>query len=82
MENALYWVTGIILSWILLYYIIKAAVMNAIRDSGLVKKITDLVKENLPEDKPNTAQLSIKKKYKSGEITFDEYKSAWDKLKN
>lgn len=83
MEYALYWLVGIIVSWVLLYYIIKAAVMNGIRDSGLVQKIHDRYNEsNLQENKYSIAELSLKKRYENGEITFDEYKSEWNKLRN
>lgn len=75
---SLLYIIGIIIGLLILYYIIKAAVKNAILEtrnaSEPERRVTNL------EKIPNSQQIALQKKYDNGEITFEEYKKEWDRL--
>ncbi len=78
----LYWVIGVVLGWLLLYYIIKSAVVNGIRDSGLLEREHErYVAQKIHESEPSSAQRLLKQKYENGEIEFEAYKEEWNRLK-
>lgn len=82
MYTLLICLVGIIAGYFVLYYVIKTAVINGIRDSGLIEQRHEQYVENkIQENTPNSAQLLLKQKYEKGEMTFDVYKSEWNKLK-
>lgn len=71
----LFWVVGFVLGCLILYNIIKVAVVNGIRDSGLLEREHErYVEQKILESKPNSAQMLLKQKYENGEIDFEAYK--------
>jgi uncharacterized membrane protein len=82
LQPLLFWIVGIVLGLLLLYFVIKTAIVNGIRDSGLLEREHEIyVERNILENKPNAAQVLLKEKYEKGELTFEIYKSEWNKLK-
>ncbi|MES2373843.1 MAG: hypothetical protein V4557_14785 [Bacteroidota bacterium] len=80
--SILFWVIGGILGWVLLYYVIKSAVVNGIRESGLLESEQKRhVEQQIFESSPNSAQMLLKQKYEKGEISLEEYQSEWNRLK-
>lgn len=77
--NLLYF-TGIVLGWITLYYTIKAAVKNGIKEANSEKVLPTPYKDYKPEKLPNTEQVKLQQRYNNGEITFNDYQTEWNKL--
>lgn len=75
-------VVSFILGMFILYFVIKAAVVNGIRDSGILDRSeSSLPEQNPAYYKPNSAQELLKTRYEKGELSFDEYIHEWNKLK-
>ncbi len=52
----LFWIVGLVFFGFLLYFIIKTAVVNGIRDSGILQRGHDeCVEKKIAEHKPNSA---------------------------
>jgi uncharacterized membrane protein len=82
LQTLLLWIAVVAIGWFLLYFIIKTAVTNGIRDSGLLeRRHQEYVEQKNNDNRPNSAQLLLKEQYEKGEITFDEYKTEWKRLK-
>lgn len=82
MYTLILWVVSVILGIFILYFVIKTAVVNGIRDSGILEKGENSLPEQNPAYyKPNSAQEALKKKYEKGELSFEEYIQGWNKLK-
>jgi uncharacterized membrane protein len=82
LQTLLLWIAVVALGLFLLYFIIKTAVTNGIRDSGLLeRRHQEYIEQKNIENRPNAAQLLLKEQYEKGEITFDEYKTEWKRLK-
>lgn len=78
----LFWIVGIVFWGFILYFIIKMAVVNGIKDSGILERRHDeYVEKKIAEHSPNSAQALLKERYEKGEMTFEEYKSEWNRLK-
>lgn len=78
----LFWAASIILGWILLYFVVKAAVVNGIRDSGLLERERkNQTEQKIHDTSPNSAQILLKQRYEKGELTFNAYVEEWNKLK-
>ena len=73
-------IIGIIISWIILYYVIKAAVRNGIKEAQPNKEPVTYIKEQKLEKSANPEQTKLQRRYDNGEITFEVYKSEWNKL--
>lgn len=69
-----------IISLVIFYHIIKAAVKNGIIESRGNKEATTYSNHSKPERPANTEQEKLQQRYDKGEITFEEYKAGWDKL--
>ena len=68
---------------LVLYFIIKWAVKNAIIESRNVSDVTTTYQKvsDKSEDKYlSTAQKELKGKYERSEITLEEYQKEWNKL--
>ena len=75
-----FYISCVIIAWIIFYYVVKAAVRNGIKEAMVDKDVMPLIK-NQKIDKPaNAAQLKLQQRYNNGEITFETFQSEWDKL--
>lgn len=75
-----------IVALVVIYYLIKSAVKNAIIESRQTITHTHENRINnekyVPSQDPySPAQLELMRRYEKGEIKMDEYKSEWNKLK-
>lgn len=77
----LFYFIGLILSWIIIYYVVKAAVKNAIKESRVDNAATTSIQERKPELFANPEQMRLQQRYDKGEITFEFYQSEWEKFK-
>lgn len=71
---------GLLLFCFILYYVIKSAIVDALKES---KKSKDgNISKDIPLPTPtwNAAQIALKNKYEKGEITIEEYTNEWNKL--
>jgi len=75
----LLYIAGIILGWVILYYLVKAAVRNGIKEASK-KESTTIPTSHDRDFFSNSAQLLLQKRYDKGEITFEEYQTEWNKL--
>lgn len=71
---------GIIISWIIFYYVVKAAVKNGIREASTEKILPTYFKDSKPEKPANSEQIKLQQRYDMGEITFEVYQAKWNKL--
>lgn len=71
---------GIVISWTVLYYVIKSAVKNGVIEALSKKQIAPNTQEYKPEKKANLQQIELQKKYDNGEISFEVYHSEWNRL--
>jgi len=71
---------GALISWVIFYYVVKAAVKNGIREARSDKEVPTFIRNNTPERPANAAQMRLQQQYDKGEITFDEFNSQWNKL--
>lgn len=78
----MYYLVGAVISWTIFYYTIKAAIKWAIRETNEEKEISEMKKiASQSKDVTMTPALAeLQKKYDRGTITFDQYKTEWDKL--
>lgn len=77
------WIVSFILGMLILYFVIKTAVVNGIRDSGILERSENSLPEQNPAYyKPNSAQELLKKRYEKGELSFEEYIQEWNKSKS
>lgn len=67
-------------NWVLLYYVIKAAVRNGIKEARAKNTAPLKNYKKMDEGPPNDAQANLQKQYESGKITFEEFQSQWNKL--
>ncbi|HNP24737.1 MAG TPA: DUF6019 family protein [Panacibacter sp.] len=75
-------ITGALISWVILYYVVKAAVKNGIRETRSDKEVQTLIRTGSSERLANPAQLKLQQQYDKGEINFEEFKSQWNKVGN
>jgi uncharacterized membrane protein len=59
----------IFLGWVLFYYVVKAAIKNAIIESRMDDS-----------NKPSEEFTILTEKYHKGELTFEEYQNKWKEL--
>lgn len=71
---------GVIISWIIFYYVVKAAVRNGIIEAQADKQVQTFIEKSTPERLANPAQVTLQQQYDKGEITFEEFQSQWNKL--
>ena len=76
----LLYIIGIIISWIILYYVVKAAVKNGIREAIPEKTLPTFFRDSKPEKPVNLEQIKLQQRYDKGEITFEIYQQEWNKL--
>ena len=69
-----------IISLVIFYHIIKAAVKNGIIEARSHKEVATYSNDSKPERPANTEQAKLQQRYDKGEITFEEYKAEWNKL--
>ncbi|MBD0350429.1 MAG: hypothetical protein ICV65_04650 [Flavisolibacter sp.] len=74
------YIVGVVISWIIFYYVVKAAVRNGIREARANKEVRTFIGNSTPERPANPAQARLQQQYDKGEITFKEYQSQWNKL--
>ncbi len=78
----LIYVAGAAIILAIIYYIIKAAVKNGIIDANeIINGKGKLYTKSVVESLPNSAQAELQKKYEKGELSFEEYKKEWDRLR-
>ena len=68
------WLLGLILGIFIFYLVIKKAIVNGIRDSGILES-----KDNSISGKKSEEDL-LKYRYENGEISFETYVQEWKKL--
>lgn len=69
-----------VLSWLIFYYVVKAAVKNGIREA-LARETTSGYDDNRnPERMTSPRQVKLQQQYDRGEISFEVYQSEWGKL--
>lgn len=71
---------GIIISVAILYYVVKAAVRNALKEANADKELSVFIKENKQDLTTNLEQRKLQQRYDKGEITFEVYQTEWKKL--
>lgn len=71
---------GALISWIIFYYVVKAAVRNGIREARSDKQVQNFTANSTPEKPANSAQMRLQQQYDKGEINFEDFKSQWNKL--
>ena len=76
----IFYIIGIIISWIIFYYVVKAAVKNGIREASSDKIMPTDFRDSKPEKPANSEQIKLQQRYDKGEITFEIYQSEWNKL--
>jgi uncharacterized membrane protein len=79
MINVFYIIAGII-SWIVFYYVVKAAVRNGIKEAHSDKELPKDIAERKDGRFANSDQLKLQQRYEKGEITFEAYQTEWNKL--
>jgi uncharacterized membrane protein len=70
----------VLISWFILYYVIKAAVRNGIKEAWSDNNGSAFSGVEQREKNANFAQTRLQQQYNNGEISFEEFKSQWDKL--
>ncbi len=76
----LLYIIGAIVSWIIFYYVVKAAVKNGIKEARNNNEVSTYIKNSKPERLANPEQAKLQQRYDKGEITFEVYQSEWNKL--
>ncbi len=72
---------GACIALAILYYIIKAAVTYGIIEAQQIQnKKTSFVNEK-PKSIWTPAQIDLQKRYERGELTIEQYKMEWGKIK-
>jgi hypothetical protein len=77
-STLIYYMAGSLIGLVIFYNIIKAAVRNGIREARKDAE-PPVIAKGIPDVKPNEKQLELQERYNKGEITFDVYKSEWEK---
>ncbi len=72
------------LTWAILYYTIKSAVKNGMIEAHRFNSLPEEIQRAMMDEDSSftTEQLELKKRYEKGELTIEEYKTEWDKLKS
>jgi len=76
-----HWIVGVILGWVILYYVIKTAVKNGILEARNSSASQASHRTASPELPTNPEQVRLQQRYDRGEITFDEYQAEWKRLR-
>ena len=76
----LLYITGIIIIWIIFYYVVKAAVKNGIKEALYDQILPTSFRANKPEKPANPEQIKLQQRYDRGEITLEIYQEEWNKL--
>ena len=71
---------GALISLVIFYFIVKAAVVNGIREARSDIEVQTFSRNSTPEIPANAAQMRLQQQYDKGEVTFEEFKSQWNKL--
>ena len=71
---------GLIFFCIILYYVIKSAIVDALKEVKKGKNSATTYTPAIPAPNWTAAQISLKDRYEKGEITIDEYTKEWNKL--
>lgn len=71
---------GAIITWIIFYYVVKAAIRNGIKEAHADKETQALIENRMPERPANGTQQMrrLQEQYDKGEITFEKFKSQWN----
>ena len=82
-----FYLLAIVIGWILLYFVVKAAVRDGLKEALSENASVDFgrsplrnIQETIPERPANAAQKNLQKQYDKGEISFDVYQSEWNRL--
>ena len=73
-------IIGVIIGWVIFYFVAKAAVRNGIKEARVDQEAPKYAKETKPERPVNAEQMKLQQRYDEGEIPFEEYQSEWNKL--
>jgi uncharacterized membrane protein len=73
---------GVIVTWIIFYYVIKAAVKNGIKEARNENEVPTNFKDSMPVKFASTEQAKLQQRYDKGEITFEVYQTEWNKLRS
>ena len=79
-ETLVLYIAAAIIGWVIFYYVVKAAVKNAIIEARSDMERPSLVKDSEPEKIGTPEQMKLQERYAKGEISFEVYKTEWDKL--
>ena len=81
LTKLLIYIIGACISLAIFYYTVKAAVKYGILEANETKNGIRNETTTIQESLPNHAQAELQKKYDKGELSFEEYKKQWEKLK-
>lgn len=76
----LFYFIGVVIGWVIFYYVVKAAVKNGIKEARGDKEIPTYIRDSKPEIPANSEQRKLQQRYDNGEIPFEVYQSEWNKL--
>jgi hypothetical protein len=71
---------GVVIGWVLLYYVVKSAVKNGIKEARVDTEFPTYIMDNKPEIQSNSEQRKLQQRYDKGEIPFEVFQSEWNKL--
>ena len=76
----LLYIIGIIIIWVIFYYVVKAAVRNGIKEARPDNILPTSYRDNKSEKPANSEQIKLQQRYDKGEITFEIYQAEWNRL--
>jgi len=76
----LLYIIGIVIIWIIFYYVVKAAVKNGIKEARADEILPASFRVNKPEKPANAEQIKLQQRYDKGEITLEIYQAEWNRL--
>lgn len=80
LEGYFIYVLSVVLSFVIFYYLVKAAVRNGIREAREDNKGELTSRESYKEMPANPQQQELQSRYDNGEISFEEYQSEWQRV--
>jgi hypothetical protein len=79
MTTIILYTLGVIVAWIVFYYVVKAAVRNGIREAQSSSEVISPDKEDKLESTMTPKQVELQRQYDKGQITFEVFQSDWNK---
>ena len=77
----IFYIISAIVGLVILYYVIKTAVKNAIIETRSTQDLGKIQPLSTTQEKPaNAEQIKLQHRYDKGEISFDFYQAEWNRL--